>query len=954
MAQRGSSADRVQHPPMSATPVPPSAALRRRPARPRGAVRLIGRERLLTRLLEARRQRCVVVQGPAGSGKTALMDGWRQALAPLGFEQAMVTVTAGDNDPARLMGSLVAALARVGVTISQQATQPMAKGADADAVERAVVALTQGAAQHGRELVVVLDDLQNLQDAGALEALQWLLDYSPANLHLALVSRIAAPLSMARLRALGQMMELDERDLRFTQDETARYLHATLGEVSAHEVQRLHDLTDGWVTGLRLLSEQGRLSRKAGPGRPFDAQVRVRNEQALAAYFEREVLSRLDPQAVGLLVRASACNRFCAPLCAALSGGADPVARVVALLARLTRENLFVTPVESAGPETWYRFNPLLRETLRGRLALQGDTEYRRVHAAAWHWLRMHGPLEEAVPQAVLAGEADAAADLVAGHAQRLVASGQSRTLIRLLRVLPSEQVQSRLVLRQWSARMQMHARDLDGARRSLAELAKDIGPDDALNRYMLDVSWVTLAVQRDDIEGAMRVLPRLLQLPPDADAHTLGARNNLLSWLYMHRGDYEAARRIQFEARPLLLDDGQLLLGTSAGSLQGRCLVGLSHVMEGQMKLAERVYRDVIHDAERGGSGCAEPGLLATALLGEVLYEVNDTDAALELLEPKVDLLERISIPDSVWRVMGVLASVHWLAGRRPDALAYLARLEHYAVRLGLDRLLAFSLGEQMQRHLQIGEFEKAEAMLARLDALQARHEGAAGSAPGAVAVVIRFAHLRWRIMQGDYDGAAVRIGPLITLCETRGRRRFVAILQLLQAALIADRGREEAARERLIVALRSGQRLGLVRSFLDAGPKAVGLISGLAGDKTLDPVLQFYVGRLVEADRRAAPAAPAERIRKPVAAPAASPIEKLSERERDVLDLLAQALPSKKIGKTLGMSYQTVKWHLKNIYFKLGVTSRDEAVARVRDLEEQSSGAARSRAATAPPASR
>lgn len=944
----------VQRPPMSETPAPSSIARRRRPAGPRGAVRLIGRERLLARLLEARRRRCVVVQGPAGSGKTALMDAWRQALAPLGFEQAKVAVTAADNDPAHLMHSLVAALGGVNAAISQQAARSLARGADADAIEGMVIALAQGAARHGRELGLVLDDLQNLQGPGALEALQWLLDYAPANLHLAWVSRNAAPVSMARLRAQSQVLELDQRDLRFTQEETARYLQAVLGEVSRREAQRMHELTDGWVTGLRLLAHQWSLHRKSRSGTRFDAQAYVQNEQAFAEYFEREVLSRLGPQAMALLVRAAACKRFCAPLCAALSAGADSVAEAVTLLTRLAQENLFVTPVDSASPQNWYQLNPLFREALRGRLALQGAAERLRIHAAAWHWLREHGHLEEAVQQAVLAGEAGAAADLIARHAQRLLASGQPRTLIRLLQLLPPEEVQSRLVLRQWSARMQMHVRDLDGAQRSLAELARDIGPDDAFNRYMLDLSWVTLAVQRDDTEGAMRVLPRLLQPPPDADAHTLGARNNLLSWLYVQRGEYEEARRIQLEAKPLLLDDGQVLLGTSAGSLQGRCLVGLSHVMEGQMKPAERAYRDVIHDAERGGRGCAEPGLLATALLGEVLYEVNDTDAALELLEPKVDLLVRVSIPDSVWRVMGVLSSVHWLAGRRLEAFAYLARLEGYAARLGLDRLLAFSLCEQMQRHLQIGEFDKAEALLARLDALQARHEGSANSARGTVTVVTRFGHLRWRIMQGDHDGAAVLIGPLITLCEARGRRRLIAILQLFQAIVMAERGRDEAVRERLILALRSGQRLGLVRSFLDIGPKAMGLIGRLANDRTLDPVLQFYIGRLVEADHRAAPAVPAQRLRKPLAAAAVSALDKLSEREIDVLELLAQALPSKKIGRTLDMSYQTVKWHLKNIYLKLGVASRDEAVSRVRDLGEQAAGAARGNTAAAFPPGR
>ena len=900
-----------------------------RAGRARGKTRPIDRQRLLTQLIEARRQRCIVVQGPAGSGKTTLMTGWRQALIPLGFEVGWLRLGPEHNDPARLLESLVAELPKGAVAMP-------APGPDPDAMERAIVLLAQDLAAHRHEVVLVLDELQELRQAPALALLQWLLDYAPANLHLALVSRSAVPLSLVRLRGQGLVQELGPRELRFSFEETEQYLQATLGDLTRRDVQRLHELTDGWVAGLQLLTHPWTRDRKADTP-PFDASTALaylRNERAFSVYFERAVLSRLTPPERELLMQAAVCDRFCAPLCAAIAGRPGAAVDTVLLLARLEQDNLFVSPLELAGPESWHQLHPMLREVLRQRLATLDAPERQRLHRAAWQWLRERGHLEEAVRQAVLAGEAQAAANLVTAHAARLMAEGQSGSLRRLLGLLPPEQIEASLTLRQWRARMQIRSRDLLGAARSLDRLDQDIPASDAHNRHMADASRVMLALQRDDIDGATDLLPRLLHPPPGADAHLLGTRNNLLSWLHLQRGDYEAARRIQLEAQPLLVD-GSVLLGTPAGSLLGKCLLGLSYAMEGRMTLAERAYRDVLHEASRGHRAYAESGYLAAALLGEVLYEINDTEAALHLLEPRVDLLERVSIPDSVWRMMWVLSRAHWLAGRRPQAMAYLERLEHYAERLQLDRLLNFSLGEQLHRHLQLGDFETAEVLLGRAQALYARYEQATQAPPGGVAIAAGHARIRWLLAHGDYESAALVIAPQMTLCEARGRRRMWAGLHLLQATVEAHRGHDVAVREHLLIALRVGQRLGLVRGLLDTGPQVLALIRELARDPSLDPVLGFYVERLLAAagppapDTTSAGAPDAARTAGP------TPLEQLSTREREVLQLLAQALPSKRIAKTLGMSYQTVKWHLKNIYGKLGVSSRDQAVARMRDLE-------------------
>ncbi|MDM0103451.1 LuxR C-terminal-related transcriptional regulator [Variovorax sp. J22R24] len=903
---------------------------------PRSAGRIVARDALLARLMEARRRRCLVLQGPAGCGKTTTLVAWRQALLPLGFDVAWLTLTPEDNELTRLLDYLLASLGQVAPAVTQEAADFAGRGIDSEAVERTLIALVRSIAAHPRDLVLVLDDLHHLDDSRIHEALQWLIDYAPSNLHLVLASRGAVPLSLERLRTEGQVLELDVRDLRFSPAESARFLQSQLGSIDHRDAVLLHELSDGWAAGLQLLAINWKKRRQELAGGEAKApgdfvRTHVQDPQAFSAYFEKEVLSRLSPLELDLLICASACSRFCAPLCAALLGrpAGDPT--MAPLLARLEAENLFIVPVESTERETWYRLHPLLRETLRERLGQRSEADRVRVHRIAWQWFRDHGLIDEAVRQAVAAGECAAAAALVEKSANGLAVRGELRKLIGLVRQLPPAQVEARVGLRLWMLRMELFARQFDAFSAHVERLRPDIPPDDAISHFALTMQEASLALQRDDTDAAMALLPRLLALPEGADAMASGGRDNILSWLFMHRGDFERARRVQ-QDNPIRLVDGVPLRGTPSGTLQGRCLVGLSYALEGRMTQAERIYREVLREANEGGSACVDPAYLATALLGEVLYEHDETEAVLQLLEDRVDALERVSIPDSVLRVHRTLAAAHWAAGRRLEGLAYLERLEDYSASLGLDRLLVHSLTMQVHCRLQMGDPAAAETALARIDEIDARHADAGRSALGEIAVVAERARIRWSLARGDLDDAARRIEALIARIETLGRQRLVAQLKLMRAVIERRRGRPDAVRESTLAALRSGHRLGLVRSLLDADPSVLDLVAEIAKDASLDPVLAFYAERLGRAARPpegvAAAAVPAD------AAPGAAkrPVEPLSERERDVLALLAQAMPNKKIALALGLSIDTVKWHLKNIYGKLGVAGRDEAVAWMR----------------------
>lgn len=875
------------------------------------------RTALMARLLDARRQRCVVLQGPAGSAKTSTLLGWRQALLTLDFDVAWLSLAPEDDDLTAFFNGLLASLATVDPSITREAELLVGRDGNDSAVEHWVITLVRGIASRRRELVLMLDDVHYLQDPRVFEALRWLLDYAPPQLHVVLASRRVLPLSLARLRSQGLATEFDLDDLRFSAEESECFLREQLGEIGKRDAQVLHELTDGWAAGLQLFA----IDLKAKRGASF-TPMKVRDAEAFASYFEREVLVRLAGDDLLLLTRAAVCSRFCAPLCAQLLGYATGgAADIAARLGRLDADNLFITQIGAGQDrETWYRLHPLLREVLLERIARLPRDEQRELHAAAWHWFEAHDQLDEAVHHAVLAGDAGAAADMVEGCAHRLLARGELRQLAGLMRRLPQEQVTARFDLYVVLAYLQMYAGETDALQQSIEQIAARSDRPGWRRRYALALLRGGLALQRDDTDSVVALLPELQGVPPDAGDFARAGRSNILSWMFIHRGEYEQARKV--------LEEGAPSDGAPRGILLGRCIGGMTHAAEGQVLLAERVFREVLAEAENQGAAYVGIACMAAALLGEALYELNDVEAALRLLEPRIDVLERVSIPDTVLRALLVLANAHWLAGRRLEARDCLGRLEDYAQRHRVDRLLAHALSLRSRWLLEEGKADEADAALLRLEALAARYSGAPRSTAWEIRVCADLARIAMGLHQNDFDGAMSRLEPLTALSEAGGRWCRVASLRLQMA--IAEKGRRnhKAAREHLIEALRLGHRLGLMRSLLDvpADPRDL-LESLLQAEPDFDPVRAFYAQRLMDAAGARAPV-------KLGTASSQGSGELLSEREKEVLSLLALALPNKKIARVMDVSLDTVKWHLKNIYRKLDVTGRDGAVARMRDL--------------------
>lgn len=878
-------------------------------APPRQGRQLFVRETLMARLLEARRQRCIIVQGQAGSGKTSALVAWRKALIPLGFDVCWLALSPEENEPSRFFRCLVASLADVCPEVVGDAGAVLGGDCEAGAVEHWVITLVQALAQRKRDLVLMIDDVHHVTDTRIVQALQWLLAYAPSQLHLAFASRTALPLALERLRAQDAVTEFDMRDLRFTRDESERFLRAQLGTIEPHDAEAIHELTDGWVAGLQLFAVDLRVRR--GAGYPV---VPVRDARSFVSYFDREVLGRLADTDLDMLMRMAICQRFCVTLCAAMLG--RPEAEIGARLARLEADNLFLSQVRDQEHAPWYRMHPLMRETLLERLRQVPDVERQALHTAAWQWFQAHGNLDDAVLHAVQGHDDAAAAGMVEKFGRVLLVRGELSRLSALLRMLSPEQVRSRFGLLVVQAYVQLYARDLGGLRRSLDQLAVHEAAAAPASRYTLHLLRAGLALQADDTATVREMLPQLRDIPTDADDLAWSSRGNALSWFYLLAGDFDGVRRLQEETA----------CRTSAprSSLFGRYIAAASVAREGQIEQAGKLVRDVLRESERQGPEYAGLACLAAGLLADLLYESNDAKAACRLLEPRIGVLERVSLPDVVLRAMTVLSNAFWQVGRRAEAIAALDRLEAYAVRFSLDRVLAEALVLRLRRHVQQGETERANTVLDCVMALDVRH--ATGAWGDKIRRAASLGRIEVAMYMQDYAAAAALLDGMGA--DAAGGHARTASLALRVALAQQMLGNEAKARDVFVSAVRLGHDAGLARSLLDAAASAPVAFAKLIQMPLPDPVLTYYVDRLAAAfdDGTGDACVPSASVCLPAA--------QLSARENEILSLLAQAMSNKKIASVLNLSPETVKWHLKNIYTKLGVSGRGGAAARMRDF--------------------
>jgi LuxR family maltose regulon positive regulatory protein len=891
------------------------------PARPE----LVSRPRLIERLnaglpgqSDGFARKLTLISAPAGFGKTTLLSEWVAGGCGPRRRVAWLSLDADDNDPARFWSYLFAALQTVQADLGGAAVaalhspQPLS-------TETLLTGLINEIAGIPDPLTLVLDDLHTITAVPIHDALVFLVDHPPPQMHLVLCSRADPPWPLAGRRARGELTELRARDLRFTVEEAAAFLNGVHRlELSTEDVAALDARTEGWIAGLQMAT----LSMREHRDRPAFIASLGGTHRFILDYLVEEVLGRQSDDVQDFLLRTSILERMTAPLCDALTDRGDSQA----ILVRLEQANLFLRPLDDE--RRWYRYHHLFVDLLRSRLQQAHPDLAPMLHGRAGQWYEQHGLITEAVRHALAAGDMERVARLVEEHALAMMGHGELATVTRWLDMLPDERVRARpwlSVARAWAllylgqlATVEPLLRDAENAARRLEGEGRARHIEGHIAAIRAEAAYVWGDISRT-AEHSREALARL----PMGDSMARGFAAAHLAYASYRSGDLAAAEQALADAYAIARTTGD-----NHVAVMVLCDLATVQMDRGQLDRVvatiERALHLADHDAGRRGQRPPSSGHAYT-YMARVLLERNDLAGALQYAQEGNRLCRLWGQPETLTGSYYSLARVLQASGKTKEAV----RTIEQARRLAGDLpawIAARVLAQEAHVRLAAGDLHAADRWR--------RESGlSAEDLPGFQQRFLYRTLARVLIALGKaqsdvllLDKAAGLLSRLLEVAEPTGAMGYAIEVLALQAMALQARGKRRQALAALERALALAGPEGYVRTFIDEG-EPMGALLRRAAARGIAPA---YVRKLLVALE-----SEGGEERGAAVATASSPAEPLSERELEVLRLLNTPRSSTDIARDLYISTNTVRSHMKSIYRKLDVHSRKEAIARARELD-------------------
>ena len=882
--------------------------------------RVVVRPRLIERLNEGLRQnqgfgcKLTLISASAGFGKTTLVSEWVAGCdrAEPRVRRAWLSLDAGDNDPARFLTYLIAALQTVAPKIGEgilgilHATQSQPPH-----IELLLTTLLNELITISDNFILVLDDYHVIETQSLHQALTFLIEHLPPQLHLVIATREDPPLPLARFRVRGQLNELRATDLRFTPAEAAEFLNRVMGlNLSAEDIASLESRTEGWIAGLQLAA----LSMQGHQDTASFIKSFTGSHHFVLDYLVEEVLQQQTESVQTFLLRTSILDRLCGPLCEAVLRDASGSGQ--ATLEYLEHANLFIIPLDNE--RRWYRYHHLFAELLRQRLhALdpQQPDSVAQYHTRASQWYEDNGLQIEAFRHAAAAHDIERAERLIKGGGIPLHSLAAVTAIIDWLDSLPKTALDARPWLWVRSGTSMLMAGQTTGVEEKLqaAEAAlatagagatQNADLDDEVRDLIGQIASVraTLAILRYESEAAIIQSRRALEyLPPDNPSARTRAIWTL-GFAYQLQGDRAAARQVYGEAMAIRQTSGNIYFTILATT-------GLGQIQESDNQLYEAAdnYR---RSLQLFGE---EPPNASEEFLGlaRICYEWNDLEAAEQYGRQSVELARQYDpAVDRVIISEVFLARLKLARGDVGGAAAMLAQAQRSA--------------HERNFTLRLPEIAAAQVLVLL------RQGNLAAAAQLSRAYPLPLSHARVHLAQGDASAALAVLKPLRQEMEAKGWQDERLKVMVLQAVALHAHGQKEAALQVLCDALALAEPGGFIRLFVDEGAPMAELLSEAA----TRGIMPDYVGKLLAAFQHVTKDEGRTTALSSSVARPSSLVEPLSQRELEVLRLIAQGLSNQEIGDRLFLAVNTVKGHNRVIFDKLQVQNRTEAVARARAL--------------------
>ena len=858
---------------------------------------LVSRPRLIERLHAGADHKLTLVSAAAGFGKTTLVAEW---LTRVDCPYTWLSLDRGDNDPVQFVTYLIAALQTVHEGMGR-AAMGLLGSPQLPPIESLVTLLINDIATTPEPFVLVLDDYDTIQSESIHKAVEFLIEHQPPQIQLVLITRQDPPLPLPRLRVRRQVVEICEEDLRFTSDEASDFVKQALGrDLDLEIVTALEARTEGWIAGLQLaaLSVQDR-----GPERiaEFVEQFSGSHRHVID-YLAEEVLAQQSDEVRAFLCQTSILGRLTAPLCDALTGRSDSKELLIAL----DRANLFLVPLDDQ--REWYRYHHLFADFLRTELDAETEAS---LHARAWRWLLAHNLLPEAVKHVLASGDLDQAADVIALASVEAFRSGSFAMLQGWLDAVTDEVVRSHSELAAYQGYL-LFFTGQTGQAGTYAEAAEYSLPRDATpgSRGRLLSLKAHLALCDDDLDAAAQLSREALACLDPSDAVFRNLTSNLLGQVLEAKGNVVAAADVYREAARR-----ERGIGNEVGALVVLTNLVLALNELGRRREAVAICRQAVEE------GVSQPGralpvtegiYLAWSLLS---YEANELEKAREQVVQALEQAERANIADGILWARFILARVHLAQGELGAARQVVQEGRRYA-----------SGRDVYEGKAQWFAAVETQASLLEGDlAAAARWARTAGFSPADIPhhwdEFPYFVYVRLLLAQDRLEDAQRLLDTMERTASQGERHRKLITTYLLQAVVHRAAGHTEGAVARVEKALDLAAPEGYRRAFLDEGPAIADLLPRV---RHLAP---DFVSQVLHAAATKDAGTPVPRTQ--------ALVEPLSERELEILRLIAAGRSNPEIAELLYLSLNTVKWHAKNLYGKLNVGSRIEAVTRAQELE-------------------
>ena len=881
---------------------------------------LVQRPVLLEQLKEGLRGKLTLISAPAGFGKTSLVAASRKDCeTPL----AWVSLDEEDNEPLRFLDYVICALQTVDADLGDE-TADLLRHTDTPPLKVVLTSLLNEINAYDKEFVIAFDDYHVITEPGIHDALSYLLERLAPHAHVLIATNSDPPFPLGRLRARGELKELQPGDLRFDANAATAFLNDVMKlNLTTDDVATLAERTDGSIAGLQLYA----ITLQACENRSEVMKEFACDNRFLLDYLLEKILNCQTEQVRNFLLRTSVLTRFNGSLGDALTG--DQTGAL--MLEQLERANPFLIRLDDHGE--WFRYHPMFADLLRLRLTQKEPGAIRELQIKASEWFENNNLPDDAISYALVAQDWDRALDLIEPIASQMIIGGFAR-VNNWVEAIPEAAFKTRPLLFRSFIPALIYKEEFDKVERYL-QIIEAVEPEDLRNRF-LSLVWSSrslIAAARCDADTAEECSRKAEEslLADDVAQHAVVMQTKVA--FNTVRGDTKLIEESLVAALPVYRRAEDLNLQVWATTALGltRLTQARLHEAADYLHRAQQFARE--HTPER-----AETMLYSYTFLCDVHREWNEIEVAKPYLNDALTLIRQTG---------------------RECYSAYIAEnMKSLAFMLDLcdDQHQANFLIDQARQRMRRWRNEVVEAQLEALTALMALRRRANTSLVSRWAetcglshedkpdYVKEFSHLifaRWLLSTGKTKAALSLLNRLLPAVEKGGRQRIAIEIMILQAVAHQDEGNEAEAIKTIETALLLAQPDGLTRTFIDEDEAVSKLLLELLNQKarlweTEQPELLRFVVKLKDAF---GPSAPVPTARMAATQEEALPWwyveDPLSERELEVLQHVARGLSNQEIADKLSLSAGTVKHHMSNIYHKFDVHSRTQALERGRTLK-------------------